>query len=286
MIDLHVHSTASDGSLSPEELADRGRSFALMALTDHDTCDGARRFLAASARIGASGVRWAGVELSVDPDPGYRKFHMLGLGIDPESVPLNALLGDVIAGRNERNLAILERLRALGVPMELRDAEKFSGGEVVARPHFARALVEKGLAYDISDAFGRFLGNDAPAYVQRYRPSPERAIEAIHAAGGIAVIAHPRYWTDDPVALRAGLRKLKDFGLDGVEAIYQANSPGETVEHLMAARGIGLLVTAGSDFHGTNKPNVHMGMEPRDEAAIVSALLSRHGRHASPSDMV
>lgn len=286
MIDLHSHSTASDGSFSPEEIAELGRTFALMALTDHDTCEGARRFLSASGRIGAAGVRWAGVELSVAPDPGYRKFHMLGLGVDPDSPRLNALLDAVVAGRDERNLVILERLRALGAPIELQDAERFADGRVVARPHFARALVARGYATSISDAFARFIGNDAPAYAQRYRPSPEQAIEAVHAAGGLAVLAHPRYWTCDPAALRSGLRKLKDFGLDGVEAIYQSNAPGETVDHLMAAKELGLLVTAGSDFHGTNKPGLHLGMEPHDEAALVAALLSAHDRHASPSDMV
>lgn len=276
LIDLHVHSTASDGTYAPEALAEQGRSFALMALTDHDTCGGTQAFLDASRQLGVTAPRWAGVELSVEPGAGYGKFHLLGLGINPAAPSLTTFLADILDGRNARNVVILQKLQNLGLHIELADAQKFSDGRILARPHFARALVEKGYAASVLDAFGRFLGDGKPAYVDRYRPTPEAAIAAIHRAGGLAVMAHPRYWTSDPAALRTGLARLKDVGLDGVEAVYEANQLGETVDHLMAAHALGLLVTAGSDFHGANKPTISLGMDVGDEEAFIAPLLARH----------
>lgn len=273
MIDLHCHSTCSDGTFTPEELAEKGRGFSVFALTDHDTLDGAERFLAASRGDGA--LRLAGVELSIDPGDGYGKFHLLGLGVDPASARLNAFLDEIRAGRDERNVKIAARLAELGFPLDMEELRKYANGKILARPHFARALMDHGWAESVKDAFARLLGDGAPAYVPRWRPSQRAAIEAVHAAGGVAVMAHPRYWTRDPAALRAGLRRLMEIGLDGIEAIYQANEPNETVEHLRAARELGLAVTAGSDFHGANKPDVHLGMEVADEAAMLEPLLSR-----------
>jgi len=275
MIDFHVHSTASDGTSTPEELADAGRGFSFFALTDHDNCDGVKRFLAASQRLGATGLRLAGVELSVEPGAGYGKFHLLGLGVDPDAPSLTAFLDEIRAGRDERNTRILARLNALGLDVSAEEVARYANGRITARPHFARVLVEKGYARDMADAFARFVGDGAAACVPRYRPASARAFEAVHRAGGVAVMAHPRYWTRDPAALRTGLAKLKDAGLDGIEAVYQANLPGETVDHLLAARQLGLAVTAGSDFHGANKPAIPLGMTVEDEAAFLAPLLAR-----------
>ena len=155
MIDFHVHSTASDGTVPPEELAEMGRGFAAMALTDHDNCDGCERFLAASSRLGVAGRRIAGIELSIEPGAGYRKFHLLGLGIDPAAPCLAEFLDDIRAGRNERNAEIIARLNALGVLIACEEVAKYANGRIVARPHIARVLVEKGFAESIADAFAR-----------------------------------------------------------------------------------------------------------------------------------
>lgn len=277
MIDLHCHSRCSDGTLSPEEIAERGCGFAAFALTDHDTVDGAERFLAACR--GHSGVRLAGVELSIEPGEGYGKFHLLGLGVDPSNPALSSFLGRIRDGREERNVEIARRLEALGMPVTREDLAKYARERIVARPHFARVLIEKGWATGVKDAFERFLGTGRPAYAPRYRPSQAAAIEAVHAAGGVAVMAHPRFWTDDPEALRRGLVGLMELGLDGIEAIYQANEPGETIEHLRIARSLGLIVTAGSDFHGENKPTIHLGMDVDRESELVGALLGRISSH-------
>ena len=270
MIDFHLHSTASDGTETPETLARMGRDFAAMALTDHDNCDGCGRFLAECKRLGVTGRRLAGIELSVEPGEGYDKFHVLGLGIDPDAPVLAGFLDEIRAGRDERNVKILAKLNALGVPIAMEEVGKYANGRIVARPHIARVLVDKGLAADVPDAFARYVGHGAPAYVSRFRPTQSRAIEVIHRAGGVAVMAHPRYWTSDPDALMSGLARLKDIGLDGIEAEYQANSREETILHLRAARALGLAVTAGSDFHGVNKPTVTLGMEVADEEEFLA----------------
>jgi len=269
MIDFHLHSIASDGTETPEALARMGRDFSAMALTDHDNCDGCARFLAECERLGVTGRRLAGIELSVEPGEGYRQFHMLGLGIDPAAPSLASFLDEILAGRNERNVKILAKLNGMGIPITMEEVGKYANGQIVARPHIARVLVDKGLAVDVPDAFAKYVGKDAPAYVSRFRPAQERAIDVIHRAGGVAVMAHPRFWTDDPDALRSGLARLKDIGLDGIEAEYQTNTPEETILHLRTARSLGLAVTAGSDFHGKNKPNT-LGMEIADEELFLA----------------
>ena len=275
MIDLHVHSTASDGTCTPEELAEKGRHFTVMALTDHDNTDGCARFLAACGRDKRDppvGVRLPGIELSVDPGAGYGQFHMLGLGIDFDNADLSGFLTRIRAGREERNVKMLEKLTALGMPVTMDEVRRYAGGEVVARPHIARVLIEKGFATSVKDAFERYLGPKAVAYISRYRPSQEEAIEVIHAAHGVAVLAHPRFWSSDAKMLADGFARLKGLGLDGVEAVYQANLPLETPLHLRLAREAGLAVTAGSDFHGANKSSVTLGMDVGDEKTFLAPL--------------
>ena len=288
MIDLHVHSTASDGTCSPKELAERGSGFLLMALTDHDNCDGVEEFLAAGHDTAADGrVRLAGIELSVEPGEGYGKFHLLGLGVDPLDSGLKRFLRRVLEGRNDRNAQIVARFGEIGIRIPAEEIAGYAHGEVLARPHFARWLVDHGYAADIKSAFGEYLTPSSPAatncYVSRYHPDPGEAFDMIHAAGGVAVMAHPRYWTKDPALLRSGLARLKDRGLDGIEAIYQANAPDETIDHLRAAKELDLCMTAGSDFHGANKPEITLGMAVDDERTFIAPFLARldHWRKAA-----
>ena len=282
MIDLHVHSTASDGTVAPAALARLGSGFGVMAITDHDNCDGAEEFLAACAESGAadsSRVRLAGIELSVDPGEGYGKFHLLGLGIDPSCGALKSFLRRILDGRNARNAKILERFAGIGIAISPEEIAAYANGEVLARPHFAKWLVDHGYSPDVRTAFRDYLTPSSPpatrCYETRYRPDSGEAFDVIHSAGGVAVMAHPRYWTDDPRLLREGLAKLEARGLDGIEAVYQANESGDTVEHLRAAKEIGLCVTAGSDFHGSNKPEISLGMAVDDERAFLAPFFER-----------
>ena len=218
------------------------------------------------------------------PGEGYRRFHLLGLGFDPDNAPLKAFLRRILDGRNARNVRMAENFARIGIAIPPEDLARYAHGEVLARPHFAAWLVHHGYAPDVSTAFATYLTADSPpetrCYASRYRPDPGEAFDLIHAAHGVAIMAHPRFWTSDPDKLRVGLRRLKERGLDGIEAVYQANQPSETIDHLRAARELDLAVTAGSDFHGANKPNITLGMTVDDEAAFLApffAALSRYG---------
>jgi len=276
-VDFHVHSTASDGTVAPRGLVERARQdgFAALALTDHDNTDGAAEFLGASEK----GIAFAGVELSIEPGDGFDKFHLLGLGIDPENAELKRFLREVLQGRNRRNERIFANFSRLGI-----DIHPEPHGEVLARPHYAKWLVAKGFARDIKDAFEKYLLPESPestrCYEERWHPPQEDAIGVIHAAGGIAVMAHPRYWKSewkhvgcDYAAAERELAVLKEKGLDGLEALYAANTAEENVEFSRIADRLGLLKSAGSDFHGSNKPNILLGMQVDDD--FIAPLLSR-----------
>ena len=271
IVDFHVHSTASDGTLLPSELAERARGFAAIALTDHDNCDGVAEW---------PGI--AGIELSVEPGADFDKFHLLGLGIDPENGGMRAFLKRILDGRNDRNARILVNFRRLGI--EMTDVEAYAHGEVLARPHFARWLVDHGHAADMKEAFAKYLLPDSPVatrcYEERWHPPQEDAFRVIHEAGGICVMAHPKYWCvdwkttgPDYAAAERELAALKERGLDGVESLYQANTNEENIAFTRIATKLGYLKTAGSDFHGSNKPNIPLGMEVSEE--FIAPVLER-----------
>lgn len=277
MLDFHCHSTCSDGSYTPEQIAEMGSGFSALALTDHDCCDGVERFM--NAAVPFNGIRLSGLEISVAPGDGYSIFHMLMLGVDCSSPRLVEMLESVRNGREERNRQILARLAGVGVEIAEEELGQYAGGQIVARPHIARALVARGLASSMADAFTRFLKKGGPGYVDRFRPSATDAIEVAHEAGGVAIMAHPRFYTGDPDMLRTGLAALKDSGLDGIEAMYRANSFEDTLLHLRVASELDFIVTAGSDFHGANRPEVMLGMEPPDEDEMIHRLLAKIGNY-------
>ena len=273
IVDFHVHSTASDGTCTPSELAERARGFAAIALTDHDNCDGLG---------GWDGI--AGIELSIEPGEGFDKFHLLGLGIDPKNEGLRTFLRRILDGRNDRNARILANFRRLG--MEMTDVEAYAHGEVLARPHFARWLVDHGHVANMKEAFEKYLLPDSPhetrCYEERWHPPQEEAFRAIHEAGGLCVMAHPKYWRADWkstgcdfAAAERELAALKERGLDGVEALYQANTNEENIAFTRIATQRDYLKTAGSDVHGANKPAIPLGMEVSE--AFIGPLLERLG---------
>ncbi len=270
IVDFHVHSTASDGTRDPRDLAAEAelRGFRAIALTDHDNCDGIADF---------TGV--PGIELSIEPGSGFDRFHLLGLGIDPENARLKEFLRSILDGRNRRNERIFANFHRLGI-----DIRPEPHGEVLARPHFARWLMEHRYVSSIAEAFGKYLTPDAPdatrCYEERYHPSQEEAFSVIHGAGGICVMAHPRYWKNewkrvgcDFAAAERSFAELKEKGLDGLEALYQANLPEEDVRFTMIAERLKLLKSAGSDYHGANKPTIPLGMEVTEK--FISPLLEQ-----------
>jgi len=259
LIDLHLHSTYSDGTNTPEELVALAAEAGLAAavLTDHDTMEGTPRFLAAARAAGLRSL--AGMEISADVP--HRTVHLLAYGCDPSESRLAAALARVRDGRAERNARILEKLAKLGCPVTMDEVRAEAGNaEVVGRPHIAAALVRRGFAEDRVDAFRRFLGRGAPAYAERFRLSPEEALSLVAGAGGVVSLAHPASTGYNPAELRRFVGRLAEHGLAGIECLYTGYLPNQVEEYVGLAREFGLLVTGGTDYHGDNKPGIRIGV--------------------------
>ena len=262
-IDLHIHSTASDGTLSPPEIISLAHSLNLgaIAITDHDTIDGSKEALALG--IPPSLKFLTGVEISASFDPSFPctgSFHMLGYSIRLDDPVLNQALDQLQDARKNRNPRIVERLNNLGIDISLDEiADEFGEGQL-GRPHIAQIMVKKGFVKSINEAFDKYLGTDRPAYVDKYRFDCARAIEIILAAGGIPVLAHP-FFLDikNKDRFEDLIVKLKEIGLKGIEVYYSEHSPDLTAFYAEIANRYGLLMTGGSDFHGSVKPDIQMG---------------------------
>ncbi len=259
MIDLHLHSTNSDGSDTPEELVSQGRRLGLkgLALTDHDNMGGVPDFLQACRACGITGL--AGVEISAAVEEGHGTLHILGYGVNPLHPLVQESLGRVLDGRAWRNEQILAKLNELGLELEWPEVQACAGEDVVGRAHFAQALIDRGHVSSVAEAFERYLAKGRPAYVDRYRLYPAEGIRMIREAGGVAVIAHPFSWELDEARLESGLLALREQGLAGMEALYSEYTPEQTVALLRLAEKTALLPTGGSDYHGTPKPGIAMG---------------------------
>jgi predicted metal-dependent phosphoesterase TrpH len=262
-IDLHVHTTASDGSLSPSATLALAHNLGLgaLAITDHDTLQGAREALI--TQIPSSLAFLPGVEISSTPPQPFGcsgSFHILGYGIDIDHTGLNRALEELQTSRRERNPKIVRRLQALGMDIALSEVATGSINGSVGRPHIARVMLAKGFVDSIDEAFARFLGPGQPAYVDKQRMACEQAIELIAAAGGLAVLAHPSL-----IALHADqtvpdlIACLKPLGLAGIEVFYPEHSKADTVGYQALAEQHDLLMTGGTDFHGSLKPEIQLG---------------------------
>ena len=263
-IDLHVHSTASDGSLSPDEILTLAAQLHLQALaiTDHDTIDGAVAALASGIPAGLAFI--SGLEISASrpaPIAGAGSFHLLGYGIRLDDPDLNRVLKKLQDARQDRNPQIIRRLNALGLNITTGEAMAETGDNgQMGRPHIATAMIKKGLVASIDEAFDRFLGTGKPAYVDKYRVACSRAIELIVRAGGIPVMAHPGLLNVPRRDVFEQLvTELKAMGLMGIEALYPEHSPEQTEYYRDVANRHRLLVTGGTDFHGAVKPETRMG---------------------------
>ncbi|UCG38726.1 MAG: PHP domain-containing protein [bacterium] len=258
MIDLHTHSTASDGKLTPTELIRYAKKVGIevISLTDHDTLSGLEEASQEAARIGVEFI--PGVEISADYNPGT--MHMLGYFIDPLNVDLADTLAWLRGGRDDRNRIILKKLAELGCPLEMEKVAELAGGDSVGRPHIARAMMDRGYVASFQEAFDRYLGKGAAAYVDREKMTPERAIEKIRSAGGLPVLAHPQTLALGEAELSDLLGHLASVGLAGVEVYYYSHSERETALYASLASKHNLLITGGSDFHGPGMIDTGLGV--------------------------
>jgi len=279
-IDLHLHTTYSDGSLPPTEVLTLAQKVGVsaLAITDHDIVDGIPESIEAGARLGIEVI--PGVEISSRYDD--RELHILGYFLDWRDPVLSTRLAQLRASRHQRNPRIIQKLNELGLALTYEEVKALAGTDSVGRPHIARVLMEKGYVQSAKEAFDRYLAQDKPAYVPRQLPEPAEAIAWIRAARGIPVLAHPTWVKESAEGLYRLCEKLKAEGLMGIEVHYSTHKPQQTAEYLNIAKRLDLLVTGGSDFHGLTKPDIEVGvgrgglkvseklLEPLKKAALIS----------------
>jgi len=262
-VDLHIHSTASDGTFTPAEIVAHAIELKLkaIAITDHDTLAGSREAL--KSGIPAPLNFLTGVEISAAPPPIYHhagSFHLLGYSIQLDNVQLNQTLEKLQLARKNRNPSIVDRLNKLGISISLDEIREAAGDVQLGRPHIAQTMVTKGVVSSIEEAFDQFLGTDKPAYVDKYRVKCEHAVDAIRGAGGVPVLAHPgllEYESDR--RLDALIGQLKRMGIQGIEVYYSEHTEDQTCLFAELAQRHDLLMTGGTDFHGGIHPQIEMG---------------------------
>lgn len=247
--DFHLHSTASDGRLSPTALMELAakNGVQVLALTDHDSTEGLREAQAAADRLGLRLI--PGVELSTDI-PG-NEVHVLGHFIDWESELFQSTVAGFREGRVGRGMEMVRKLRDLGLMIEWERVLEIAGEASVGRPHVALALKEAGYVETIEEAFDRYIGRNGPAYAEREKLLPEQAVAFINSVGGIATMAHPNY-VDDPEPIVAS---LKEHGLFGIETYYKDYDQALIDKMLRLAEKYDLVPMGGSDFHGLERSN-------------------------------
>ncbi len=268
VVDLHTHSTASDGSLTPTELVRAAVNGGLcgLALTDHDSGGG---LIEAQVAADKAGLRFVpGIEISAEA-PAPATMHLLGYYIDPHSPALLKMSQILIDGRNNRNPRIIAKLNELGCKitmdqvLEIAHRGDAAGNRtvVVGRPHIAQALLESHCVASLKQAFDVYLGMGGAAYFDKERLTPRQAIDCIHDAGGLAVLAHPvQLRAQNHAHLQHSIESLVDLGLDGIEVWHSDHRPQDASFLLQIATKHQLVVTGGSDFHGTRKPDINIGI--------------------------
>lgn len=259
--DLHIHSTASDGTLAPRDIVDRAarQGIPAIAITDHDTVAGVEEAIAEGARRGVTVV--PAVELSAGA--GERGMHIIGYFIDHTDPVLLDRLERLRATRLRRAHAMVQALRDAGLAIDLADVLAAADGGAVGRAHVAQTLVRAGHATSIADAFERMLGHGRPFYVPKPVAPPATVIGWIRDAGGIAVLAHPGVSGVDDL-----IDRLASWGLGGIEAYHTDHDDAERERYLRRASELGLLVTGGSDFHGDDRPGGGLGSAQVPESVL------------------
>ncbi len=258
-VDLHLHTTASDGVLSPSGVVRYAKAKGLqaIAITDHDTIEGCEEGLSEGERIGFEVI--PGIEISAEYSPG--SMHILGFFLDIHHPLLNERLEYLQKARGERNPKMVARLNQLGIEVTYEEVLKASGGGQVGRPHFANVLLEKKVVRSFQEAFDRFLKKGAPAYVDKFRFASKEALHFINEAGGVAVLAHPNtLGVNGYSELEKLIVRLADEGLKGIEVYYPEHSAVEVAQYKTLADKYSLVSTGGTDYHGIEKNELDIGV--------------------------
>lgn len=258
LVDLHTHSTVSDGTLSPKDLVRYAwnKGIRALALTDHDNIDGNQEAVEEGVRLGIEVI--PGVEISAEYPDGT--LHILGYYITKKD-KLKNHLSQLQKARFERNLKIIEKLNRLGIPITFEEVSEMAGGTQIGRPHIAQVLVKKGAVKDLDQAFHRFLKKGGPAHMNKFRPTPKQAMEWILEAEGVPVLAHPFTLNiKQSKDLEILISKWVGLGLKGIEVYYPEHNLSQQEMYQNLAQKLELIITGGTDFHGLNKPGVDLGI--------------------------
>ena len=258
-VDLHLHTTASDGVMSPSGIVRyaKAKELQAIAVTDHDTIEGLEEALGEGKKIGFEVI--PGIEISAEFSPG--SMHLLGYFLDIHHPLLVEKLKYLQEARAARNPKIVEKLNRLGVRISYEDVVKASGGGQVGRPHFAQVLLDKGYVRSIQEAFERFLKKGAPAYADKFRFKASEAINFINGANGIAVLAHPNtLGMNGNAGFEALLLQLVKEGLRGIEVYYPEHSPADVARYKLIAEKLDLVLTGGTDYHGIEGSELDIGI--------------------------
>lgn len=276
MIDLHCHSCFSDGTDEPEALARLANAAGLtaLALTDHDTLEGLPRFLAMQPSVETRLI--PGIELSCRFLG--RELHLLGLLMDPMDPGFRAHIDAVRSRRVDRNRALISRLQALGIPIDLEAVQAHAPSDLISRTHFARHLVTSGAVASPQEAYRKLLGENGAAFVPFEDLSPAEAARWIHEAGGVAIVAHPGRFAGGRFIWDEAMAELQGMGVDGFEAYYGEYSPTEQRHFLALATRLGMLPSGGSDYHGGNKLGLSLGNGRGNLAIPDSVLVALEGK--------
>ncbi len=258
LIDLHMHSTASDGTFTPSELVNLAieKGLSAIALTDHDTAAGTEEFLKTAKDKGIEAI--AGIEIS-SLFEGYPEIHVLGYFIEPENKEVMNKLAYLQDARRVRNIKLIERLKELGMELKWEELEKEANGKLIGRPHFAALMVKKGFVKDTNEAFSKYIGNNGVAFVPKEKLTTPEAVSFLFQNGIVPVLAHPTKIGMNTNDLIDFIILLKKHGLQGIEVIHSEISEKESKKLLELAFRFNLVPTGGSDFHGDNKLFVKMG---------------------------
>jgi len=269
-VDLHTHTTASDGQYPPAEVVAKAKEAGIvcLAITDHDTIQGLEEAVRTGETLEITVLR--GIELGAAED---RNLHILGYGFSPDAPGLRKLCQVLKDSRDERKYRIVRFLKEKGMDISLAEVEELAGGKIIARPHFAQIMVRRGYVASTREAFDRYLDTDEYQKIERFKADARQCIAVIQQAGGRAVLAHPwqlRY-SDD--ALETLVVRLKELGLAGIECYYPRHTPEQIQFYLSLARKYDLHITAGSDFHGEKvKPDVQLTPVELDVSWLLASM--------------
>lgn len=265
-VDLHTHTTYSDGTYTPKELIEYAvtKGLSAVAVADHDTFEGTDEAVLYGSLNNIEVIR--GIEISTEYERHDEKYdfqteiHIVGLFNDNKYHILNNKLDEVRANRTARNHAVIAKFNEIGIPITYQDLQSVAGGNIITRAHFAKVLLQKGYISCTQECFDKYLGNGKPMYIKREMLSYIDAISLINDSGGIAILAHPLLYKLSDKVLEIMISDLKAAGLTGIEALYSTHSPSDTKFIKTIAQKHKLLISGGSDFHGLNKPKIDLAV--------------------------